>query len=149
MSVTTEVPLRSAPRTMIRAGRCGDALTFIASLMRTRSALRGLTLALTCCRSWVGTRRVTLLHVSSSPRLAPCLRLSPHPAQHLGSVSIAKAMKHRFPFRWHPQKFIRVSSHFANMHEHNARAQLARSLGTLFPTYLCTPYFQRLGAFAM
>jgi len=29
-----------------------------------------------------------------------------------------------------------------------ARAQLARSLGTLFATYLCTPYFPRLGAFA-
>ena len=28
------------------------------------------------------------------------------------------------------------------------RAQLARSLGTLFATYLCTPYFPRLGAFA-
>ena len=83
------------------------------------------------------------------PRLAPCLRLSPHTAQHLWSISIAKAMKHLFPFRWHPQTFIRVSSHFANMHEYNARAQLARSLGTLFATYLCTPYFQRLGAFAI
>jgi hypothetical protein len=99
--------------------------------------------------SWVGTRRVTLLHVSSSPRLAPCVRLSPHTAQHLGSISIAKAMKHLFPLRWHPQKFIRVSSHVANMPEHNARAQLARSLGTWFATYLCTPYCQRLGAFAM
>jgi hypothetical protein len=29
------------------------------------------------------------------------------------------------------------------------RAQLARSLGTLFATYLCTPYFLRLGAFAL
>ena len=28
------------------------------------------------------------------------------------------------------------------------RAQLARSLGTVFATYLCTPYFPRLGAFA-
>jgi hypothetical protein len=32
---------------------------------------------------------------------------------------------------------------------HTARAQLARSLGTLFATYLCTPYFLRLGAFAI
>ena len=30
-----------------------------------------------------------------------------------------------------------------------AREQLARSLGTLFATYLCTPYFPRLGAFAI
>jgi hypothetical protein len=29
-----------------------------------------------------------------------------------------------------------------------AREQLARSLGTLFATYLCTPYSPRLGAFA-
>lgn len=29
------------------------------------------------------------------------------------------------------------------------REQLARSLGTLFATYLCTPYFLRLGAFAL
>ena len=29
-----------------------------------------------------------------------------------------------------------------------AREQLARSLGTLFATYLCTPYFPRLGTFA-
>jgi len=29
------------------------------------------------------------------------------------------------------------------------REQLARSLGTLFATYLCTPYFPRLGAFAV
>ena len=29
-----------------------------------------------------------------------------------------------------------------------SRGQLACSLGTLFTTYLCTPYFQRLGAFA-
>ena len=28
------------------------------------------------------------------------------------------------------------------------RAQLARSLGNLFATYLCTPYFLKLGAFA-
>ena len=35
------------------------------------------------------------------------------------------------------------------MHEKNSRAQLTRSLVTLFATYLCTPYFQRLGAFAM
>jgi hypothetical protein len=35
------------------------------------------------------------------------------------------------------------------MHEHVAREQLARSLDTLFVAYLCTPYFQRLGAFAM
>ena len=34
------------------------------------------------------------------------------------------------------------------MHERKPRAQLARSLGTLFATYLCTPYFPRLGAFA-
>jgi hypothetical protein len=58
-------------------------------------------------------------------------------------------MKHLFPFRWHAQKSIRALSHFTNMHEHNAREQLARSLGTLFATSLCTPYFQRLGAFAM
>jgi hypothetical protein len=77
------------------------------------------------------------------------VRLSPHTAQHLWSISIAKALKHLFPFRWPPQKFICVSSHFANMHERCARAQLARSLATLFATYLCTPYFQRLGAFAM
>ncbi len=77
------------------------------------------------------------------------MRLSPHTAQHLWSISIAKALKHLFPFRWPPQKFICVSSHFANMHERCARAQLARSLATLFATYLCTPYFQRLGAFAM
>ena len=32
---------------------------------------------------------------------------------------------------------------------HTAREQLARSLGTLFATYLCTPYFLRLGAFAL
>jgi hypothetical protein len=32
---------------------------------------------------------------------------------------------------------------------HTTRAQLARSLGTLFATYLCTPYFLRLGAFAI
>jgi hypothetical protein len=30
-----------------------------------------------------------------------------------------------------------------------ARAQLARALGTLFATYLCTPYSPRLGAFAI
>src|SRR6266566_1392317 len=30
-----------------------------------------------------------------------------------------------------------------------AREQLARSLGTLFATYLCTPYSPRLGAFAI
>jgi hypothetical protein len=30
-----------------------------------------------------------------------------------------------------------------------SRGQLTRSLGTLFATYLCTPYFQRLGAFAI
>ena len=30
-----------------------------------------------------------------------------------------------------------------------SREQLARSLGTLFATYLCTPYFPRLGAFAI
>lgn len=29
------------------------------------------------------------------------------------------------------------------------RAQLARSLGTVFAAYLCTPYFPRLGAFAI
>ena len=59
-------------------------------------------------------------------------------------------MKRLFPFRWHPRKFIRVSSHFTNMHEKkNSRAQLARSLVTVFATYLCTPYFQRLGAFAI
>ena len=29
------------------------------------------------------------------------------------------------------------------------REQLAHSLGTLFATYLCTPYFLRLGAFAL
>jgi len=29
-----------------------------------------------------------------------------------------------------------------------AQEQLARSLGTLFATYLCTPYFPRRGAFA-
>jgi hypothetical protein len=57
-------------------------------------------------------------------------------------------MKHLFPLRWHPQQFIRVASHFAIMHVHNAREQLARSLGTVFATYLGTPYFQRLGAFA-
>jgi hypothetical protein len=32
---------------------------------------------------------------------------------------------------------------------HTAREQLARSLGTLFATYLCTPYFLKLGAFAV
>ena len=32
---------------------------------------------------------------------------------------------------------------------HTAREQLARSLGTWFATYLCTPYFPRLGAFAL
>ena len=58
-------------------------------------------------------------------------------------------MKHPFPFRWHSQKrFIRASSHFANMHESASREQLARSLGTLFAIYLCTLYSQRLGAFA-
>ena len=30
-----------------------------------------------------------------------------------------------------------------------AREQLARSLGTMFAAYLCTPYFPRLGAFAI
>ena len=58
-------------------------------------------------------------------------------------------MKHPFPFRWPSQKrFIRASSHFANMHENASREQLARSLGTLFAIYLCTLYSQRLGAFA-
>jgi hypothetical protein len=32
---------------------------------------------------------------------------------------------------------------------HTAREQLARSLGTLFAAYLCTPYFLKLGAFAV
>jgi hypothetical protein len=32
---------------------------------------------------------------------------------------------------------------------HTAREQLARSLGPVFATYLCTPYFPRLGAFAL
>src|SRR5712692_1921638 len=35
------------------------------------------------------------------------------------------------------------------MHERKPRAQLARSLGTLFAIYLCIPYSQRLGAFAI
>ena len=42
------------------------------------------------------------------------MRLSPHPAQHLRSFS-TNIMERLFPFRWHSQKFIRVSSHFANM----------------------------------
>ena len=35
------------------------------------------------------------------------------------------------------------------MPERTPQAQLARSLGTLFAIYLCTPYSQRLGAFAV
>ena len=57
-------------------------------------------------------------------------------------------MKHLFPFRRHPQDFTRVSCHFAGIHENNSRGQLTRSLGTVFADSLCTPYFQRLGAFA-
>jgi hypothetical protein len=91
--------------------------------------------ALTCCRSWVGTRRVACGYVSSSPRLAPDLRLSPHPAQHLwaismgdheASVSISAASTGLhpclIPCRRHPR-------------EKNSRGQLTRSLGTLFADY--------------
>src|SRR5215510_6482930 len=35
------------------------------------------------------------------------------------------------------------------MPERTPQAQLARSRGTLFAIYLCTPYSQRLGAFAV
>ena len=83
------------------------------------------------------------------PRLEPGLRLSPHPAQHLRSfsmqyhgasvsISVASTEVHPclIPFRQHAL-------------EVPAREQLARSLGTLFATYLCTPYFHRLGAFAI
>jgi hypothetical protein len=58
--------------------------------------------------SWVGARRVTLRHVSSRPpRLAPDVRLSPHPAQHLRSFSMP-ITEHLFPFQWPPQTFIHV-----------------------------------------
>ena len=42
------------------------------------------------CRSWVGARRVALLHVSSSPPFSTVLRLSPYPAQHLWSISMGQ-----------------------------------------------------------
>ena len=51
--------------------------------------------------SWVGTRRSAVWPVSSSPRLAPCVRLSPHTAQHLRSFSLAYAMKRPFAFLQH------------------------------------------------
>src|SRR3989442_1373172 len=97
---------------------------------------------------WVGTRRVAFRHVSSSPPLRT--GLAAFTAS--GSTPLVNlhgaTMKHLFPFRRHPQDFTRVLSHFAGIHENHSRGQLTRSLGTVFADSLCTPYFQRLGAFA-
>ena len=82
------------------------------------------------------------------PRLAPDVRLSPHPAQHLRSFSIQ-----RWSLCFHFSSLHRRSSVFDPISptypRRTARAQLARSLGTLFAAYLCTPYFLKLGAFTI
>ena len=69
---------------------------------------------------WVGTRRVALRYVSSSPRLAPCVRLSPHTAQHLWSFSM-DIHEASVPISPAPQCI--------------PRGQLARSLGTFVPIF--------------
>src|SRR3989454_11123008 len=69
---------------------------------------------------WVGTRRVVLRYVSSSPRLAPCVRLSPHTAQHLWSFSM-DIHEASVPISPAPQCI--------------PRGQLARSLGTFVPLF--------------
>ena len=80
-----------------------------------RSAERSRTLALTCCRSWVGTRRVTLLHVSSSPPFSTVLAaftahgstplVDLHSKSYEASVSISMASTEVhpcfIPFRQH------------------------------------------------
>src|SRR5215510_4403321 len=69
---------------------------------------------------WVGTRRVALRYVFSSPRLAPCVRLSPHTAQHLWSFSM-DTHEASVPISPAPQYI--------------PRGQLARSLGTFVPIF--------------
>jgi hypothetical protein len=73
------------------------------------------TLALTCCWSWVGTRRVTLPHVSSSPPLstvraaftahgsAPVVDLHSKSSEASVSISMASTEVHLcfIPFRQH------------------------------------------------
>ena len=92
------------------------------------------TLALTCCRSWVGTRRVTLLHVSSPPPLStvraactvpgatPLVAL--HSTSSEASVAIAMASTEVHPC------FIPCRQH--------ARAQRSRTAGA-FARYLVRP----------
>jgi hypothetical protein len=70
-----------------------------------------------------------------APRLAPCVRLSSHTAQHLWSISMEAHEASVSISATSTRTFTRVSSHFANMHEPLAREQLARSLGTLFVAY--------------
>jgi hypothetical protein len=69
---------------------------------------------------WVGTRRVALRYVSSSPRLAPCMRLSPHTAQHLWSFSM---------------DLHEASVPIAPAPQCMPRGQLARALGTFVPIF--------------
>src|SRR6266852_5300593 len=52
--------------------------------------------------SWIGTRRVAPCTFPHPLRLEPCVRLSPHTAQHLRSFSMVKnTMKRPFTFLQH------------------------------------------------
>ena len=80
-------------------------------------------------------------------RLPGDVRLSPHPAQHLRSISMATPCSVRFHFdRLH--RCIPLC--LILFHQHTLfRGQRARSLGTWFAVSLCTPSSRRLGAFAI
>jgi hypothetical protein len=88
---------------------------------------------------WPLMRRTTFPH---PPRLEPCLRLSPHTAQHLWSISIAKAMKRPFPFRPHSQMHSSVLDPLSPAYP-PVRVQLARSLGTWFAVYSLYFFFPK------
>ena len=82
-----------------------------------------------------------------SPRLEPDLRLSPHPLNTEGrSPYISWSVCFHFGgiHRVHP--YFPISP---TCPQRTLREQLARSRGTLFATYLCTPYSLRLGGLAL
>ena len=116
---------------------------------RPETGVYSRTSGMSCCRSWVGTRRVALLHVSSSPPFSTGVRLSPHRLSTSG----------RSPWGYH-EASVSISAASTGLHpcfipfRQHARARtLVDSLRVRWvlcsPPTLCTPYFQRLGAFAV
>ena len=98
---------------------------------------------------WVRTRRSTLRPVSSSSPLSTVLAaLTAHGSAPLVPLH-GDSMKHRLPFRWPSQD---VASVLDPISPTGTREHLVHSLRVRWvlcsPSTLCTPYSQRLEAFA-